>query len=50
MQAEASQDPEKILTRMRPEPTENNHISHSPAVYLFQCKACGDHFILSDEE
>lgn len=43
------QDAQQIYDRMRPESTENNHISHSPAVYLFQCRNCGEQFILSDE-
>lgn len=49
LQSDSKQDAEKIYKRMRPESTENNHISHSPAVYLFKCRACEEHFVLSDE-
>lgn len=44
------QDAQKILSKMRPEATTNNHLSHSPAVYHFQCQTCKEHFLLSDEE
>jgi len=50
LQSDPRQDPEKIHSRMRAETTENNHISHSPAVYLFRCDKCSEHFLLSDEE
>lgn len=44
------QDADKILRSMRPEATVNNHMSHSPAVYLFKCLACDESFILSDND
>lgn len=49
LQTDQHQDPEKIHATMRPESTENNHISHSPAVYLFRCRTCNEPFVLSDE-
>lgn len=49
LQSDQHQDPEKIHAKMRPEATENNHISHSPAVYLFKCRTCDEYFLLSDE-
>lgn len=42
-------NPESIYKRMTPGTLENNHESHSPAVYLFKCLECGKHVILSDE-
>lgn len=50
LQSDQHQDAEKIHARMRRESTENNHISHSPAVYLFQCRNCDEYFLLSDAE
>ncbi len=49
LQSDDRQDPQKIHDKMRPESLENNHISHSPAVYLFKCNKCNEHFLLSDE-
>lgn len=50
METEPGQDADKIYKQMRAESTENNHISHSPAVYLFECRTCKEPFLLSDRE
>lgn len=49
LQSDPHQDPQRIYKQMRSEATENNHISHSPAVYLFKCRNCDEQFVLSDE-
>lgn len=49
LQTDDHQDPQSILKRMHAEAIENNHISHSPAVYLFRCGTCDEHFLVSDE-
>jgi uncharacterized protein CbrC (UPF0167 family) len=50
VETEPGQDPQKIYAAMRTEATQNNHISHSPAVYLFKCLTCAEQFLLSDTE
>ena len=43
-------NPESIYKRIHPGSLENNHETHSPAVYLFRCRECSKPVILSDEE
>jgi len=50
VETQPGQDAQNIYQKMRTDKAENNHVSHSPAVYLFQCRTCGEPLLLSDEE